>query len=111
MKVAMGMQKQITAKRGQIDALQSKIQFLEEAMTNANKVSACPPGGGGWYGHSLINYKKGWNLAETQGTVEKRQDVISDWENEGEVPEETFEQDLKRASILKVQEVGKGFSL
>ncbi|XP_030674877.1 coiled-coil domain-containing protein 158 [Nomascus leucogenys] len=36
-KVAMGMQKQITAKRGQIDALQSKIQFLEEAMTNANK--------------------------------------------------------------------------
>lgn len=47
MKVAMGMQKQITAKRGQIDALQSKIQFLEEAMTNANKVSACAPGGGG----------------------------------------------------------------
>ncbi|XP_058289676.1 coiled-coil domain-containing protein 158 isoform X3 [Hylobates moloch] len=37
MKVAMGMQKQITAKRGQIDALQSKIQFLEEAVTNANK--------------------------------------------------------------------------
>ncbi|XP_067590822.1 coiled-coil domain-containing protein 158 [Pseudorca crassidens] len=37
MKVAMGMQKQITAKRGQIDALQSKIQFLEEAMANANK--------------------------------------------------------------------------
>nr|XP_012302418.1 coiled-coil domain-containing protein 158 [Aotus nancymaae] len=37
MKVAMGMQKQITAKRGQINALQSKIQFLEEAMTNANK--------------------------------------------------------------------------
>ncbi|XP_027710370.1 coiled-coil domain-containing protein 158 isoform X2 [Vombatus ursinus] len=37
MKVAMGMQKQITAKRGQIDALQSKIQFLEEAMTNASK--------------------------------------------------------------------------
>ncbi|XP_021116683.1 coiled-coil domain-containing protein 158 isoform X4 [Heterocephalus glaber] len=36
-KVAVGMQKQITAKRGQIDALQSKIQFLEEAMTNANK--------------------------------------------------------------------------
>lgn len=41
MKVAMGMQKQITAKRGQIDALQSKIQFLEEAMTNSNKVSSC----------------------------------------------------------------------
>ncbi|XP_063103304.1 coiled-coil domain-containing protein 158 isoform X4 [Cavia porcellus] len=39
MKVAMGMQKQITAKRGQIDALQSKIQFLEDAMTNANKAS------------------------------------------------------------------------
>lgn len=32
------MQKQITAKRGQIDALQSKIKFLEEAMTNATKV-------------------------------------------------------------------------
>lgn len=39
MKVAMGMQKQITAKRGQIDALQNKIQFLEEAMTNSNKVN------------------------------------------------------------------------
>ncbi|NWJ08461.1 CD158 protein, partial [Crypturellus undulatus] len=37
MKVAMGMQKQITAKRGQIDALQSKIKFLEETMTNAAK--------------------------------------------------------------------------
>uniref|UniRef100_A0A8D0GQJ9 Coiled-coil domain containing 158 n=1 Tax=Sphenodon punctatus TaxID=8508 RepID=A0A8D0GQJ9_SPHPU len=37
MKVAMGMQKQITAKRGQIDALQSKIKFLEEAMANATK--------------------------------------------------------------------------
>ncbi|NXG87737.1 CD158 protein, partial [Stercorarius parasiticus] len=37
MKVAMGMQKQITAKRGQIDALQIKIKFLEEAMTNAAK--------------------------------------------------------------------------
>ncbi|NWU68174.1 CD158 protein, partial [Pterocles burchelli] len=37
MKVAVGMQKQITAKRGQIDVLQSKIQFLEEAMTNAAK--------------------------------------------------------------------------
>ncbi|XP_059682960.1 LOW QUALITY PROTEIN: coiled-coil domain-containing protein 158 [Gavia stellata] len=37
MKVAVGMQKQITAKRGQIDALQSKIKFLEEAMTNATK--------------------------------------------------------------------------
>ncbi|XP_074760542.1 coiled-coil domain-containing protein 158 [Athene noctua] len=37
MKVAGGMQKQITAKREQIDALQSKIKFLEEAMTNAAK--------------------------------------------------------------------------
>ncbi|NXO50688.1 CD158 protein, partial [Aramus guarauna] len=36
-KVAVGMQKQITAKRGQIDALQSKIKFLEEAMTNTAK--------------------------------------------------------------------------
>ncbi|NXW86025.1 CD158 protein, partial [Alopecoenas beccarii] len=36
-KVAVGMQKQITAKRGQIDALQSKIKFLEEATTNAAK--------------------------------------------------------------------------
>ncbi|NXJ80469.1 CD158 protein, partial [Trogon melanurus] len=36
-KVAVGMQKQITAKRGQIDALQSKIKFLEEAMTSAAK--------------------------------------------------------------------------
>ncbi|XP_009322317.1 PREDICTED: coiled-coil domain-containing protein 158 [Pygoscelis adeliae] len=37
MTVAVGMQKQITAKRGQIDALQSKIKFLEEAMRNAAK--------------------------------------------------------------------------
>ncbi|XP_030305781.1 coiled-coil domain-containing protein 158 [Calypte anna] len=37
MKVAVGMQKEITAKRGQIDALKSKIKFLEEAMTNAAK--------------------------------------------------------------------------
>ncbi|NXL60528.1 CD158 protein, partial [Chordeiles acutipennis] len=37
MKVAVGMQRQITAKRGQIDALQSKIKFLEEAMTTAAK--------------------------------------------------------------------------
>lgn len=57
MKVAMGMQKQITAKRGQIDALQSKIQFLEEAMTNANKVSPCPQRGGSQYVHSLIHHK------------------------------------------------------
>jgi len=41
-KVAVGMQKQITAKRGQIDALQSKIKFLEEAMTNAAKVTKAP---------------------------------------------------------------------
>ncbi|KAM6429675.1 LOW QUALITY PROTEIN: coiled-coil domain-containing protein 158 [Rhynochetos jubatus] len=37
MKVAVGMQKQITAKRGQIDALQSKIKFSEEAMKNTAK--------------------------------------------------------------------------
>ncbi|XP_009894269.2 coiled-coil domain-containing protein 158 [Dryobates pubescens] len=37
MKVAVGMQKKITAKRGQIDALWSKIKFLEEAMANAAK--------------------------------------------------------------------------
>ncbi|XP_051896544.1 coiled-coil domain-containing protein 158-like [Pristis pectinata] len=37
MKVAMGMQKQITAKRGQIDALQSKIQFLEETLENSER--------------------------------------------------------------------------
>ncbi|XP_078257851.1 coiled-coil domain-containing protein 158-like isoform X4 [Rhinoraja longicauda] len=37
MKVAMGMQKQITTKRGQIDALQSKIQFLEEALENSER--------------------------------------------------------------------------
>ncbi|XP_042196271.1 coiled-coil domain-containing protein 158 isoform X3 [Callorhinchus milii] len=37
MKVAMGMQKQITAKRGQIDALQSKIHFLEDSLENCDK--------------------------------------------------------------------------
>ncbi|XP_067894546.1 coiled-coil domain-containing protein 158-like isoform X3 [Heterodontus francisci] len=37
MKVAVGMQKQITAKRGQIDALQSKIQFLEESLENCER--------------------------------------------------------------------------
>ncbi|XP_072406462.1 coiled-coil domain-containing protein 158-like isoform X6 [Chiloscyllium punctatum] len=37
MKVAVGMQKQITAKRGQIDALQSKIQYLEEALENSER--------------------------------------------------------------------------
>lgn len=59
MKVAMGMQKQITAKRGQIDALQSKIQFLEEAMTNANKVNPCPQSGRSQYTvHSLIYYRQ-----------------------------------------------------
>ncbi|KAM6301272.1 coiled-coil domain-containing protein 158 [Aegotheles albertisi] len=41
MKVAVGMQKQITAKRGQIDALQSKITFLEEEITNAAKEKHC----------------------------------------------------------------------
>lgn len=55
MKVAMGMQKQITAKRGQIDALQSKIQFLEEAMTNANKVSACAWSGEGQRVYPLVS--------------------------------------------------------
>ncbi|XP_066567010.1 coiled-coil domain-containing protein 158 isoform X2 [Amia ocellicauda] len=33
-KVAMGMQRQITAKRGQIDVLQSRIHFLEEKVEN-----------------------------------------------------------------------------
>ncbi|XP_035397556.1 coiled-coil domain-containing protein 158 [Cygnus atratus] len=37
MKVAVGMQREVTAKRGQIDALQSKIKLLEEAMANAAK--------------------------------------------------------------------------
>ncbi|KAM4706663.1 coiled-coil domain-containing protein 158 [Discoglossus pictus] len=37
MKIAMGMQKKITAKRGQIDALQSRMQFLEEALSDATK--------------------------------------------------------------------------
>ena len=77
MKVAMGMQKQITAKRGQIDALQSKIQFLEEAMTNANKVSPCPQAGGRQYIHSLIYYKQNKTEQRLRSTVEKRE-VISD---------------------------------
>ncbi|NXV14232.1 CD158 protein, partial [Cepphus grylle] len=37
LKVAVGMQQEITAKRGQIDALQIKIKFLEEAVTNTAK--------------------------------------------------------------------------
>ncbi|XP_059844822.1 coiled-coil domain-containing protein 158-like isoform X2 [Hypanus sabinus] len=37
MKIAMGMQKQITAKRGQIDKLQSKVQFLEETLENSER--------------------------------------------------------------------------
>ncbi|RLV96746.1 hypothetical protein DV515_00012556 [Chloebia gouldiae] len=37
LEAATRMQKQITAKRGQIDALQSKIKFLEEAMANTAK--------------------------------------------------------------------------
>ncbi|XP_072109172.1 coiled-coil domain-containing protein 158-like isoform X1 [Mobula birostris] len=37
MKIAMGMQKQITAKRGQIDTLQSKVQFLEETLENTER--------------------------------------------------------------------------
>uniref|UniRef100_A0A8C5LXX5 Coiled-coil domain containing 158 n=1 Tax=Leptobrachium leishanense TaxID=445787 RepID=A0A8C5LXX5_9ANUR len=36
-KVALKMQKKITAKREKIDALQSRIQFLEEALSQANK--------------------------------------------------------------------------
>ncbi|KAM5191537.1 coiled-coil domain-containing protein 158 [Mantella aurantiaca] len=36
-KIASRMQKKITAKREQIDALQSRIQFLEEALSNAVK--------------------------------------------------------------------------
>lgn len=42
LEAAVRMQKQITAKRGQIDALQSKIKFLEEAMANAAKVTRAP---------------------------------------------------------------------
>lgn len=100
MKVAMGMQKQITAKRGQIDALQSKIQFLEEAMANANKVSLCPWNGGSQYVHSLVNYNTEEGVAEIQSTMEERQEFIPDRENEEKVPEGTFEQDLERASIF-----------
>ncbi|KAM4807796.1 coiled-coil domain-containing protein 158 [Rhinophrynus dorsalis] len=36
-KVAMKMQKKITSKRGQIDALQSRIKFLEEALSSTTK--------------------------------------------------------------------------
>ncbi|XP_072261581.1 coiled-coil domain-containing protein 158 isoform X2 [Pyxicephalus adspersus] len=36
-KIATQMQKKITAKREQIDALQCRIQFLEEALSNATK--------------------------------------------------------------------------
>lgn len=98
MKVAMGMQKQITAKRGQIDALQSKIQFLEEAMANANEVSLCPWNGGSQYVHSLVNCNTEEDVAEIQSTMEERQEFIPDRENEEKVPEGTFEQDLERAS-------------
>ncbi|XP_059953582.1 LOW QUALITY PROTEIN: coiled-coil domain-containing protein 158 [Mesoplodon densirostris] len=55
MKVAMGMQKQITARRGQIDALQSKTQVLEEAMVNRKKASL---------------------------QFAKRQDIVQRWEQE-----------------------------
>ncbi|CAB1319522.1 unnamed protein product [Coregonus sp. 'balchen'] len=37
LKVAMGMQKQITAKREQIDSLQGRIQLLEETMDKLNE--------------------------------------------------------------------------
>ncbi|KAM9330516.1 coiled-coil domain-containing protein 158 [Gastrophryne carolinensis] len=37
MKIASRMQKKITAKREQIDSLQSRIQFLEEALSDATK--------------------------------------------------------------------------
>lgn len=36
------MQKQITTKRGQIDALQSKMKFFEAAMANAARVTRTP---------------------------------------------------------------------
>lgn len=36
------MQKKITATRGHIDALQSQVKFLEEAMTSAAKVTRTP---------------------------------------------------------------------
>lgn len=72
MKVAMGMQKQITAKRGQIDALQSKIQFLEEAMTNANKVSPCPRSGGSQHVHSLIYFMTERHSRDTNYSGEKK---------------------------------------
>lgn len=39
LEAAARMQKHSTAKRGQIDVLQSKIKFLEEAMANAAKVT------------------------------------------------------------------------
>lgn len=42
LEAAARMQKQITAKRGQIDVLQSKIKFLEEAMVNTAKVTRAP---------------------------------------------------------------------
>ncbi|CAH2301512.1 Hypothetical predicted protein [Pelobates cultripes] len=37
-KVALRMQKKMTAKREKIDTLQSRIQFLEEALSRANKI-------------------------------------------------------------------------
>lgn len=99
MKVAMGMQKQITAKRGQIDALQSKIQFLEEAMTNANKVSPCPRSGGSQHVHSLIYFMTERHSRDTNYSGEKKRGYfwLREW---GKVPEGTFEQDLERAGIL-----------
>lgn len=39
LKVAMGMQKQITAKREQIDTLHGRIQLLEETMDKLTEVA------------------------------------------------------------------------
>jgi hypothetical protein len=38
-KVAGKMQKEVTAKRGQVDALHSKVYWLEECLESSNKVS------------------------------------------------------------------------
>ncbi|XP_028658156.2 coiled-coil domain-containing protein 158-like isoform X3 [Erpetoichthys calabaricus] len=38
-KVAMGMQRQITSKRGKIDALQSRVNFLEESVKSYSSTS------------------------------------------------------------------------
>lgn len=38
LKVALGIQKQITAKREQVDLLQSRVQMLEESTENLTQV-------------------------------------------------------------------------